>query len=170
MPNAILYDVTYVAILALVLGLVALIPLLRRIYFAVVLIPLGFVEFWLVSNAGYSVPLELHPFGIPFVTLLSGIVVIVFYTIRRILSNKMAKLLLISSGCVELALGVISLLNLDVVGFPYENGFLVVRLNFQLFLLGSILSTVGIYSLAVGTLLKNAKSKLHDLGQVQENT
>ena len=167
LPNAILYDAAFVTVLVLVLGLVALVPLLRRIYFAAVLIPIAFVEFYIVVSAEYSLPLELTTFGIPFVTLLSGIIVVVLYAIRRILRKKIANFLLISSGCIELALGAISLLNLDVVGFPYENGFYVVDLNYQLFLLGSILSTVGIYSLIFGAFLRITELKRDDLIQTR---
>jgi hypothetical protein len=56
-------------------------------------------------------------------------------------------------------LGAISLLYMDVVGFPYENGFLVLHVNFELFLLGTVLSTVAAYSVAIGTFLFVTKPK-----------
>ncbi len=139
--------------LGFVLALTAFIPRFRRLYFAVVLVPAGFVESHIIARTGYSIPLELSPFGIPLVTFLSGIIVVAFHLLWRPLSNKMAKALLVVSGLVELVVGVLFLLSLDVVGFPYVNGFLIVSLNYRFFFLGSTLSTVGLYSLVMGILL-----------------
>ncbi len=151
LPNAILYDVTFIGILALVLEFVALLPVLRRTYFAAVLILVGIIEGIIVSSSGYSLPLE-QP-GIPFVTILSGFIIPIFYRIRTFLSRKRVQFLLIFSGCLESALGALCLFNLDIVGAPYVNGFLIMSLNVELYLIGILLATVGVYSLAVGMFL-----------------
>lgn len=165
LPDAFLYDIAFTAVLALVLGLMALIPRFRRLYFAAVLVPAAFVESNIVAETGYSIPLELAPFGIPLVTFLSGIIVVVFYLLRRPLRNKIVKAVLVVSGLVELVVGVIFLLSLDVVGFPYGNGFLIVSLNYQFFFLGSTLSTVGAYSLVIGIFLLVTKVRKTELAQ-----
>jgi hypothetical protein len=145
LPNAFLYEVAFASILGAVLALVAVSPSLRRRQFAVVLIPIGIIEFFILAYYSYyTIPAIV--FIIPFITILSGIIVPIFYATRRMLSKKGVKFLLVFSGCVELALGVIRLLYIRYWELPelYPS---------------ALLATVGIYSLAIGTFLIMAKPK-----------
>jgi hypothetical protein len=164
LPYAFLHDAAFIGILAAVL---VFFLIFKRPYFSAFLILVGVFEISIIARIGYSIPLELYPFGIPFITIVSGIIIPIFYVIRQLLTKKMGKLLLIFSGGVEMILGAISLLYMDVVGFPYENGFLVVHVNFQLFLLGTVLSTVAAYSIAFGTFLFVTKPKKNMLQNVR---
>ena len=145
LPNAFLYEVIFTSILVVVLVLVAMFPLLRKRQFAAMLILIGIFEFFIFAYYGYyTIPVEV--FIISFVTIISGIIIPIFYATRRLLSKKRSKLLLIFSGCVELALGAIRLLYIVWWELPelYPS---------------AVLATVGIYSLAVGTFLLMTRPK-----------
>ncbi len=166
LPNAILYDAAFSIVLGLILELEALIPPLRRNYFALILMPTGFVEYFIVGQSNYSIPLELSLFGIPFVTILSGIIVTGLYAARHYFDKKKIRLLLVFSGCLEIALGAFSFLHLDLAGFPYQNSFTVWSVNYQSFFLGTLLSTVGVYSFVVGSLFMLLKTRRANLSKV----
>ncbi len=157
LPNAFLYEAAFIIMLAVVLDLVALLPLLRRIYFGAVLILIGIVEFALIANPRYNIALEV--FTIPLITVISGVVIPVFYATRRFFSRKVGKLLLILSACIELALGIISFLYIDLWGYFTENVFDVLRVNENFLILGIILVTVAVYSLVVGIFSSMVKPK-----------
>ena len=145
LPNAFLVEVIFASILGVVLASVAMFPLLRRRQFAAILILIGISEFFIFAYYGYyTIPVEV--FIISFVTIISGIIIPIFYAARRLLSKKGGKLLLIFSGCVELALGAIRLLYIVWWELPelYPS---------------ALLATVGIYSIAVGTFLLMTRPK-----------
>jgi len=147
LPNAFLYEVAFVSILGVVLELVAAFPLLRRLQFATVLVFIGMVESSIIANLGYATPAGV--FVIIFVTIISGIIIPIFYVTRKLLSRKGVRLLLVFSGCVEFALGAISLLYARW-GIYNEYVLSIFRENGELLFLGSMLATIGVYSFAVG--------------------
>ena len=148
LPNAFLYEVIFASILGVVLALVAMFPLLRRRQFAAILILIGISEFFIFAYYGYyTIPVEV--FIISFVTIISGIIIPIFYVTRKLLSKKGVRLLLIFSGCVEFALGAISLLYARW-GIYNEYVLSIFRENGELLFLGSMLATIGAYSFAVG--------------------
>jgi hypothetical protein len=149
LPNAFLYEIVYACILAIVLALVATFSSLRRRQFALVLILIGFVEFAIILNTRFTVPIEA--LIISFVTIISGILVPIFYITRRQLIKTKVKLFLILSGCTALLLGVISLSYIDVWGYFDGNVFVILRVNEELLLLGIVLVAVGIYFVIIGT-------------------
>ena len=148
LPNAFLYEVAFVGILGAVLALVAFSPSLRRRQFAAVLIFVGIIEFFVLAYLSYyTIPARV--FIVPFITILSGIIVPIFYATRQMLNKKGVKLFLVFSGCVELSLGALRLLYIRYWEFPelYPT---------------AILATVGVYSLAVGAFLLIIKPKIHE--------
>ncbi len=151
LPNTLGYDIIFIDVLAVVLVLIVLFPILRKYCFAGILIPIGYYELNILINSRYSPPLE--PMGLVYATIASGIILFIFSLIRPIFNFKGIKLFLIFSGCIELIIAAISLLNLNIVGVPYINGFLIINFNYELFLRGTVLIPLAIYSLVVGAFL-----------------
>ncbi len=164
LPNALGYDIIFIDVLAVVLALIVLFPILRKYCFAGILIPIGYYELNILINSRYSPPLE--PMGLVYATIASGIILFIFSLIRPIFNVKVIKLFLILSGCIELIIATISLLNLNIVGFPYINGFLILNFNYELFLRGVVLIPIGIYSLVVGAFLFVTNSTRKIVGKI----
>lgn len=158
--NSFVYEIAFISVLALILLLVAAIPILRKLYFAVILIPTGYAEFFSLPHSvgGILVPPEIYI--LPFTVMASGFIIPILYVFRQFLGRKESKLMLILWGCSELVLGAMSLFFMPLVSVGVGGDPRVwTYLDSRFFLLGAILVTVAIYSLAVGTFLFMTKPK-----------
>jgi hypothetical protein len=109
LPNAFLYVIAFASVLAVVLALIAIFPLLRKKQLALILLPIGYVEFVTLFNPRYNA--SLVGFVIVLVTIISGIVIPIFYATRKLFSKTPVKLLLVLTGGVYfLAIGAAALL------------------------------------------------------------
>ncbi len=159
-PYSFVYGIAFVGVLAVILLLVGMIPLLRRLYFAAVLVPVGVAEFFILPHSGalYTVPPEVYT--LPFIAMASGFAVPVLYGIRRFLGRKHARLMLIVLGCSEVALGAVVLFFMPLLsGGVGGDQRVFTYLDSRFLVLGVVLVTVAVYALVVGTFLYLAKSK-----------
>jgi hypothetical protein len=85
LPYAFLHDAAFIGILAAVL---VFFLIFKRPYFTAFLILVGVFEISIIARIGYSIPLELYPFGIPFITIVSGIIIPYFMQKDNFSSGK----------------------------------------------------------------------------------
>lgn len=143
LPHVFLYFLAFTMILAAVLLLVARSRSFRRMQLAILLFPIGLIELSIITfyvAFAYIVPRSIYI--LCFATIISGIVIPIFYAARRFLSHPLIRIGLFFFGGVVLAFG---LNRFAQFWHAYSS-------PFELFLIAGT-ATAGIYLIAASVAL-----------------